>query len=77
MTFLQKMGTGTRSWLKDPRDISTDVAGWIEYDHGGDKRRRAGEQYVEREWGDGVLEHGEAGEEAEGKEGVGDLAGVG
>jgi hypothetical protein len=61
-----------------PRDISTDAAGWMEYEHGDDESgRRAGEEHVEREWGDGVLEIGEAGDAAEGVEEGGEVVGVG
>jgi hypothetical protein len=53
----------------DPRDISTDAAGWMAYDRREEEsRRRAGEEYVEREWGDGVQENGEVREVAEGAE---------
>jgi hypothetical protein len=61
-----------------PKDISTEAAGWMEYDHEEDEsRRRAGEEYVEREWGDGVQENGGAGEVAEGAEEGGEAVGVG
>jgi hypothetical protein len=78
MTLLQNTGAGTRAWLMGPRNILTIHAGWMEYDRRDDeRRRRPWEEYVERDWGDGVVEDGEAGEEAEGAEGGGDLVGVG
>jgi hypothetical protein len=61
-----------------PRDISMDAAGWMEYDRGEEESgRRAGEQYVERQWGDGVQENGEAGEVADGADEGGEEVGVG
>jgi hypothetical protein len=61
-----------------PRDISTDAAGWMAYDRGEDASgRRAGEEYVDREWGDGVQENGQAGEVAEGADEGGEAVGVG
>jgi hypothetical protein len=77
MTFLQNTEAGTRSWLMGPRDISTDNAGWMEYAHEENEREtRVREEYVEEEWGDGVVERAEAGEEAEGAEGAGDVVGI-
>jgi hypothetical protein len=77
MTFLQNTGAGTRSWLMGPRDISTDATGWMQYNRGDDESgRRAGEEYVEREWGDGVQEIGEAGDVAEGAEEGGEASSV-
>jgi hypothetical protein len=65
MTFLQNPGAGTRSWLMGPKNISTEAAAWMEYNYGEDQSgRRAGEEYVEREWGDGVQENGGAREKA-------------
>jgi hypothetical protein len=61
-----------------PRDISTDAAGWMEYDRGDDLSGwRAGGEYVERESSDGVQEIGEAGEVAEGAEEGGEALVVG
>jgi hypothetical protein len=78
MTFLQSKGAGTRSWLMGSKDISMGAAGWIEYDHGEDVNgRRAGEEDVKREWGDGAEENGEAGVVAEGADEGGEAVGVG
>jgi hypothetical protein len=78
MSFLQNMGAGTRSWLLGPKDISTEAAGWMEYDRGeDDSGRRAGEEYVGTEWGDGVQENGRAREVAEGAEESGEAVVVG
>jgi hypothetical protein len=78
MTFLQNTGAGTRSWLMGPKDIPTEVAGWMEYDRGEDEsRRRGGEEYLEREWGDGVQRNDRGGEVAEGAEEGGEAVEVG
>jgi hypothetical protein len=78
MTFLQNTVEGTRLWLMGTKDISTEAAGWMEYDRGEDEsRRRAGEEYVEGEWGDGAQENGGAGEVPEGAEEGGEAVGVG
>jgi hypothetical protein len=78
MTFLQNTGAGTRSWLMGPRDISVDAVGWMKNDGGEDESgRRASEEYVERQWGDGVQENGEAGEVAEGADEGSKAVGVG
>jgi hypothetical protein len=58
--------------------MSTDAAGWMECDRGEDESgRRAGEEHVEREWGDGVQENGGAGDMAETAEEGGEAVGVG
>jgi hypothetical protein len=78
MTFLQNTGAATRSWPMGARDISVDVAGWMEYDCGeNDNGRRTGEEYVGRQWGDGVQEDGVAGEAAEGADEGGEAVVVG
>jgi hypothetical protein len=60
------------------RDILMDAAGWMEYGRGEDESgRRAGEEYVEREWGDGAQENGEAGKVAEAADEGGEAVGVG
>jgi hypothetical protein len=49
------------------REISMDAAGWMEYENGEDESgRKAGKGFVERQWGDGVQENGEAGEVVDG-----------
>jgi hypothetical protein len=76
--FLQNTGAGTRSLLMGPRDISTHVPGWMEYDCREDQSgKHAGGEFVKREWGDGVQENAEEGEVAEGAEEGGEAVGVG
>jgi hypothetical protein len=77
MTFLQNMGTGTRSWLMGPRDIWMDDGGWrVHYRRDDVRGRGAGEEYVEEEWGDVAVKHGGSVEEAGGTERGVDLLGV-
>jgi hypothetical protein len=55
MTFFQNMGAETRSWQIGTRDMSTDNAGWMEFECEQDERARSsGEEYLEEEGGDRV-----------------------
>jgi hypothetical protein len=66
MNFLQNIGAGTKSRLIGLREISTNSAGWMRYDSMDDESAtRASQEYLEEEWCDRVVEHGEVWEEAE------------